>query len=156
MSVAPNLCCDKTKNRGTYTRVTIRSELQVDQSFASFPSGFPGGVWKLRGSTCHFSSSSLYQMSTHSNQSNQTKLTKPNQTRTSPAGSHTPNQTNGKDMPRNQKPNSKTVPKRWQSDAQKSKPNGKNTPRGWQRVAQKSKGKWHKCPRCDFLVPLDL
>ena len=22
MSVAPNLCCDKTKNRGTYTRVT--------------------------------------------------------------------------------------------------------------------------------------
>ena len=23
MSVAPNLCCDETKNRGTYTRVTI-------------------------------------------------------------------------------------------------------------------------------------
>ena len=22
MSVAPNLCCDETKNRGTYTRVT--------------------------------------------------------------------------------------------------------------------------------------
>ena len=34
--------------------------------------------------------------------------------------------------------------------------NGKNTPRGWQRVAQKSKGKWHKCPNCDFPVPLDL
>ena len=25
MSVAPNLCCDETKNRGTYTRVTISS-----------------------------------------------------------------------------------------------------------------------------------
>ena len=23
MSVAPNLCCDETKNQGTYTRVTI-------------------------------------------------------------------------------------------------------------------------------------
>ena len=23
MSVAPNLCCDETKNRGKYTRVTI-------------------------------------------------------------------------------------------------------------------------------------
>ena len=23
MSVAPNLCCDETKNRGTYTRVTL-------------------------------------------------------------------------------------------------------------------------------------
>ena len=25
MSVTPNLCCDKTKNRGTYTRVTVGS-----------------------------------------------------------------------------------------------------------------------------------
>ena len=25
MSVAPNLCCDETKNRGTYTRVTKRT-----------------------------------------------------------------------------------------------------------------------------------
>ena len=23
MSVTPNLCCDETKNRGTYTRVTV-------------------------------------------------------------------------------------------------------------------------------------
>ena len=23
MSVAPNLCCDETKNQGTYTRVTL-------------------------------------------------------------------------------------------------------------------------------------
>ena len=23
MSITPNLCCDETKNRGTYTRVTI-------------------------------------------------------------------------------------------------------------------------------------
>ena len=26
MSVAPNLCCDETKNRGTYTRVTELKE----------------------------------------------------------------------------------------------------------------------------------
>ena len=26
MSIAPNLCCDETKNQGTYTRVTHRFE----------------------------------------------------------------------------------------------------------------------------------
>ena len=31
MSVAPNLCCDETKNRGTYTHVTIgRTDAEVD------------------------------------------------------------------------------------------------------------------------------
>ena len=34
----------------------------------------------------------------------QTKPTKPKRTRTSPARSHTPNETKGKEMPRNQKP----------------------------------------------------
>ena len=28
MSVPPNLCCDETKNRGTYTRVTDGKEIQ--------------------------------------------------------------------------------------------------------------------------------
>ena len=53
----------------------------------------------------------------------QTKPT--NQTRTSPARSHTPNETKGKEMPRNQKPSNTSAPKRWESDAQKAK--------------------WHKC-----------
>ena len=34
MSVAPNLCCDETKNRGTYTRVTILSFLRLHPSTA--------------------------------------------------------------------------------------------------------------------------
>ena len=61
------------------------------------PKGFPGGMWNLKGSTSHFSLHSLYQMSACSNQSNKT--------RNSPAGSHTPNKTKVKVMPRNQKPN---------------------------------------------------
>ena len=58
-----------------------------------------------------------------------------NQTKTSPSRSHIANKTNGKEI---------------------KKPNGKNSPKRWQRDAQKSKAKWHKCPKCDFPVPLDL
>ena len=29
MSIAPNLCCDETKNRGTYTHVTDGTEVGV-------------------------------------------------------------------------------------------------------------------------------
>ena len=58
-----------------------------------------------------------------------------NQTKTSPSRSHIANKTYGKEI---------------------KKPNGKNSPKRWQRDAQKSKAKWHKCPKCDFPVPLDL
>ena len=30
MSVAPNLCCDETKNLGTYTRVTERTDAEAE------------------------------------------------------------------------------------------------------------------------------
>ena len=88
--------------------------LSLDHSYRltshlkNFPKGFLGGVWKLRVSNSHISSNSLYQTSVHSNQTN-----KPNQTRISPARSHTPNETKGKDMPRNQEPSGKSAPKRW-------------------------------------------
>ena len=29
MSIAPNLCCDETKNRGTYTRVTKSRDITL-------------------------------------------------------------------------------------------------------------------------------
>ena len=43
----------------------------------------------------------------------QTKRTKPNWSRISPARSHTPNETKDKEMPRNQKPSGKSAPKMW-------------------------------------------
>ena len=43
----------------------------------------------------------------------QTKPIKPNWTRTSPVRSHTPNETKGKDSPRNQKQSGKSAHKRW-------------------------------------------
>ena len=32
MSVTPNLCCDKTKNRGTYTRVTLTKKTEPESN----------------------------------------------------------------------------------------------------------------------------
>ena len=43
----------------------------------------------------------------------QTKRTKSNWSRISPARSHTPNETKDKEMPRNQKPSGKSAPKMW-------------------------------------------
>ena len=37
MSVTPNLCCDETKNRGTYTRVTDGFTNPVDMSLSKLP-----------------------------------------------------------------------------------------------------------------------
>ena len=103
--------------------------------FFCFSKGFPGGVWKLRVRNFHISLTSLYQMSACSKQTN-----KPNQTRTSPARSHTPNETKGKEMPRNLKKKKKVagVPPK----------DGKVMPR-------------HQMPngisaKHDFRVPLDL
>ena len=44
MSVAPNLCCVKTKNRGTYTRVTRRTDLLEKTLMLGKIEG-----WKRRG-----------------------------------------------------------------------------------------------------------
>ena len=35
MSVAPNLCCDETKNRGTYTRVTVGTSFMQGVALAA-------------------------------------------------------------------------------------------------------------------------
>ena len=119
MSVAPNLCCDGPR---TEEHTPVR---QLDQSYRLtshlqvFPVGSQVGCGTLEEALAILAQA-VCTRCPHT-QTKVTKLTKPNQTRTSPAGSHTPNQTNGKDMPRNQKPNSKTLPKRWQSHAQKSK-----------------------------------
>ena len=50
MSVAPNLCCDETKNRGTYTRVTQGSSKKQESSretstFALLNTPNPLMVW---------------------------------------------------------------------------------------------------------------
>ena len=78
----------------------IAIDLPVQKNFF-FPKGFQSGVWKLRVSTFHVSSSSLHQLSVHSNQ------TKPKL--------HQPGvelETKGKEMPGNQKPSGKSVPQK--------------------------------------------
>ena len=43
MSVAPNLCCDKTKNRGTYTHVTVGQHHQLNElEFEQIPGDSEG------------------------------------------------------------------------------------------------------------------
>ena len=56
----------------------------------------------------------------------QTKPIKPNQTRTSPAGSHTPIQAKGPGNAQKSKAKWQECPPKWQSDAQKSKAAGIN------------------------------
>ena len=97
-----------------------------------FPKGFPGGVWNLRVSNSHISSNSLYQMSVHSNQTNN-----PNQTRTSPARSHTPNETKAKRCPEIKSKVTRVPPKDGKVMPPNQKPNGINA-------------------ECDLPVPLDL
>ena len=66
-------------------------------------------------------SRAVYQMSVRSNHANQT--------RTSPAGSHTPIQTKGPRDAQKSKAKWQECPPKWQSDAQKSKPIATNATR---------------------------
>ena len=59
----------------------------------------------------------------------QTKPTKPNLTRTSPAKNPTPDETKVKEMPRNQKPSGKSAPKNGKVMPRTQKPNGINVKR---------------------------
>ena len=90
----------------------------VKKKKKKFPKEFAGGVWNLRVSNSHISSNSMYQMSVHSNQTNNTKLNQ-NFTRQISHSKLSKRQRdaqrektsdksaphNDKVMPRNQKPN---------------------------------------------------
>ena len=85
----------------------------------------------------------------------QTKPTKPNLTRTSPAKNPTPDETKVKEMPRNQKPSDKSDPKDNKVTLRNQKPSDKSDPKDNKVTLRNQKPNGINA-KCDFPVPLDL